>query len=70
LSKKKKFKASVDWEQKFPLVTVRALTRKGSNHTLLLIDTGSPTHLGKSNHFSFELSWLRKEGFYDLVKEV
>ena len=25
--------ASVSWEQKFPLVSVRALTRKGSDHT-------------------------------------
>jgi hypothetical protein len=30
--------ASVEWEQKFPLVSVRALTRSRSNHTPLLID--------------------------------
>jgi endonuclease/exonuclease/phosphatase family metal-dependent hydrolase len=28
--------ASVDWENKFPLVSVRALTRTGSDHTPLL----------------------------------
>jgi hypothetical protein len=56
--------AMVGWEEKFPLVTVRALTRARSNHTPLLIDAGSPANVGKNNHFSFELSWLRKEGFF------
>jgi hypothetical protein len=36
--------ASVEWEQKFPLVTVRALTRSGSGHTPLLIDAGIQAH--------------------------
>jgi hypothetical protein len=31
----------VNWEQKFPLVTVRALTRSGLDHTPLLIDSGN-----------------------------
>jgi hypothetical protein len=55
--------ASVDWENKFPLVFVRALTRSGSDHTPLLIDSGEQTHLGNKSHFSFELSWLRQDGF-------
>jgi hypothetical protein len=50
--------ASVEWENKFSLVMVRALTRTGSDHTPLLIDS-----------FSFELSWFRQDGFYDLVKK-
>jgi endonuclease/exonuclease/phosphatase family metal-dependent hydrolase len=40
--------ASVEWEQKFPLVSVRALTRSGSDHTPLLIDAGIQAYLGKS----------------------
>jgi endonuclease/exonuclease/phosphatase family metal-dependent hydrolase len=32
--------ASVDWEQKFPLVSVRVLTHSGSDHTPLLLDSG------------------------------
>jgi hypothetical protein len=44
--------ASVEWEQKFPLVTVRALTRSGSDHTPLLIDAGIQAHLGKKNRGS------------------
>lgn len=47
--------ASVDWEQKFPLVTVRALSRTGSDHTPLLIDSGEQAHLGNSSLISFEL---------------
>jgi exonuclease III len=55
-------------EQKFPLLSVRALTRSGSDHTPLLLDFGSLAHGGKNTNFSFELSWLRQEGFIDMVK--
>jgi hypothetical protein len=58
----------VEVEQKFPLLSVRALTRSGSDHTPLLLDFGSPAHGGKNSTFSFELSWLRKDGFIDMVK--
>jgi hypothetical protein len=57
----------VEWEQKFPLVSVRAMTRTGSGHIPLFIDSGDPAHIGNKNHFSFELSWMRHEGFYELV---
>jgi hypothetical protein len=50
-----------------PLVTVHALTRSGSDHTPLLIASESRAHLGKHTCFSFELSWLREEGFYGMV---
>jgi hypothetical protein len=59
--------AIVEWEQKFPLVSVRALPRSGSDHTPLLIDSGNHAHLGNKPRFSFELSWLQHDGFYDLV---
>jgi hypothetical protein len=59
--------ASVEWEQKFPLVSVQALTRSGSDHTPLFLDSGNQAHLGKRNRFSFELSWLRQEGFPEMV---
>jgi endonuclease/exonuclease/phosphatase family metal-dependent hydrolase len=39
---------SVEWEEKYPLVSVRALTRTGSDHTPLLIQTGSLAHLGRN----------------------
>jgi endonuclease/exonuclease/phosphatase family metal-dependent hydrolase len=38
--------ASVEWENKFPLVTARALTHTGSDHTPLLIDSGEQAHTG------------------------
>ena len=60
----------MEWEQKFPLVTVRALERAGSDHTPLLIDSGEQAHLGNKSHFSFELSWLRDEGFVDIINAV
>jgi hypothetical protein len=60
--------ASVEWENKFPLVSVRALTRSGSDHTPFLIDSGEQAHLGNKAHFSFELSWFRQEGFHDLIQ--
>jgi exonuclease III len=59
--------ASVEWEQKYPLVSVRALSRAGSDHTPLLIDSGNHAHLGNTARFSFEMSWFNQEGFYDLV---
>jgi endonuclease/exonuclease/phosphatase (EEP) superfamily protein YafD len=55
---------SVEWEEKFPLVTVRALTRTGSDHTPVLVQTGLPAHVGRNRLFSFELSWLKQEGFF------
>jgi hypothetical protein len=62
-----RFLASVEWEQKFPLVSVRALTRSGSDHTQLLLDSGDQAFIGNKANFSFELAWLKTEGFYDLV---
>jgi hypothetical protein len=57
----------VEWEQKFPLVSVRALTRSGSDHTPLLIDFGNQAHIGNKARLSFELSWLRQDGFFEMV---
>jgi hypothetical protein len=59
--------ASITWEQKFPLVTVRALSRSDSDHTPILIDSGVKAHLGNKSKFSFELYWLRQEVFFDLI---
>ena len=58
---------SVEWEQKFPLVTVQALQRAISDHTPLLVDSGEATHVGNKNTFSFELGWFEREGFMELI---
>jgi hypothetical protein len=59
--------ASVSREKKIPFVSVRALTRAGSDHTPLIIDTGEQAHRGNKAHFSFELSWLKHEGFHEMI---
>jgi hypothetical protein len=59
--------STVNWEQKFPLVTVRALTRSGSDHAPILIDLGNQAHIGNKPHFSFEFSWLKHDNFYEIV---
>ena len=46
-----RFLANVEWEQKYPLVKVHALTRTGSDHTPLLIDFGEQAHLGNKSLF-------------------
>jgi len=61
---------TTEWEQKFPLATVQALTREISDHTPLLLDEGEPSHRGNARNFKFELGWLTRDGFFDLVKEV
>jgi hypothetical protein len=58
---------SVEWEQKFPLASIHALPRSRSDHTPLLLDTGEQAHLGNKVNFSFELSWLKIEGFKEVV---
>jgi hypothetical protein len=60
--------ASIYWEQKFPLVTVRALTRMDSDHTPILIDLGVKAHLGNKPKLSFELHWPRQEGFFEMIE--
>ena len=57
----------MDWESKFPLVMVQALNRAGSDHTPLLLDTGDQAFVGNSSKFSFELSWFRQDGLYDMI---
>lgn len=61
---------STDWEVKFPLAMVRALNRELSDHTPLLLDAGTGTHANKQPLFKFELGWLLRDGFYDLVANV
>lgn len=61
---------STDWEQKFPLSTVEALTREISDHTPLLLDTNQASHKGNTPLFKFELGWLAKDGFFDLITNV
>jgi hypothetical protein len=57
---------SVEWEMAFPLCTLRAITRIGSDHSPLLFSTGGG-HPPRSNRFHFENFWLSKPGFVEAV---
>jgi hypothetical protein len=60
-----------NWESKFPMVSVRALERiEGfSDHAPILLTTGTPRPSSK-HRFKFELGWLQREGFHEMVKNV
>ena len=60
-----------DWESYFPMATVHALKRVEdlADHTPTLLSTGSPRSLS-NRQFKFELGWLHREGFHDLIKNV
>jgi hypothetical protein len=49
---------------------VEALNREISDHTPLLLSTGEKGIPKKQPSFKFELGWLLKEGFFEVVSEV
>jgi hypothetical protein len=59
---------TTEWDEKFSLSTVRALTRETSDHTSLLLSTGEPTNMHTQPMFKFELGWC--DGFIDMIREV
>jgi hypothetical protein len=61
---------TIEWEFKYPLVSVRARDRGVSDHTPLLLDTGEATFSGNSRQFRLELSWFTWEDFYSRVVEI
>jgi endonuclease/exonuclease/phosphatase family metal-dependent hydrolase len=60
---------STDWEIKYPKVNVRASPRSLSDRTPLLLDTGMPSQ-HNSQMFKFELVWLLKDGFFEIVTGI
>jgi hypothetical protein len=61
----------LDWEQKYPLVSVCTLPRieSLSDHAPVLLTTGIPSPPRKIP-FKFELRWLQSEGFTDIAKNI
>lgn len=49
------------WEDLFPLVRVQALSRIGSDHNPLVVDTGAPERC--TRNFRFEPAWLLQDDF-------
>lgn len=45
---------TTEWEAKYPVTTVQALTREISDHTSLLMSTGNGTHSNRQPLFKFE----------------
>jgi hypothetical protein len=60
-----------DWELKFPLVSVRALPQIEalSDHAPILLTTGTPLPQ-RRRQFKFELKWLHRDGFLDMIKFI
>jgi hypothetical protein len=58
-------------EDKYPVVSIRALEHieRLSDHALVLLTTGNSTPLCK-HPFKFELGWLQRDGFQDMVQKV
>ena len=58
-----------EFESKYPLTTIHALNREISDHTPLLCSTNSPSQTYQPQ-FKFELGWLLRDGFCDMVRDV
>jgi hypothetical protein len=62
---------SHDWEDLFPLVSVRKLVREMSDHNALLLDSGNlPELTTKSRDFRFDISWFKNEEFLPSVAKI
>jgi hypothetical protein len=59
-----------DWEKKL-LVSVRVLARLSnlSDHAPILLTTGTPTPQ-RPRQFKFELGWLLRDGFHEMVTKI
>jgi hypothetical protein len=60
------FLMSTDWEERFPLCRACGLTRVGSDHCPIILDSGehgTPRH----RYFFFEKNWLLELDFKNLV---
>ena len=60
--------ASIEWEEKFPLTTLTSLTRVGSDHSPLLLDTGE-LQKQHTRQFFFERQWCSEANFTQLVED-
>jgi hypothetical protein len=53
---------TTEWEEKYPMSTVQALTRGLSDHTPLLLNSGESSSTDTQPIFKFELGWLLRDG--------
>jgi uncharacterized protein YfkK (UPF0435 family) len=60
---------STYWEKMFPACSVIAKARLGSDHTPLIVDTGS-FKAPSNKQFRFEKWWLQIDGFDQMVEKI
>ncbi|WVZ84217.1 hypothetical protein U9M48_031271 [Paspalum notatum var. saurae] len=61
---------TTEWETKYPKATVQALTREISDHTPLFLNSGDDDNISPHSVFKFELGWLLRDGFFNMVKDI
>ena len=59
---------SIEWKTRFPLCTLRTLTRIGSDHCPLLLSDGTAKAL-EPRQFFFEKQWTAQKGFSELIQQ-
>jgi hypothetical protein len=60
---------SMEWEEKYPTTMVIAMSREISDHTPLLLNSRDNTMQSNPPMFKFELGWLLRDGFSNMVKQ-
>jgi hypothetical protein len=61
---------STECEEKFPLSTILALSRGISDHTPFFLNIRNTSSDNYQPMFKFELGWMLRNGFTDMVREV
>jgi hypothetical protein len=49
---------------------VQPLTREISDHTPLFLNFGDASTFSNPSMFKFELGWLLRHGFFDMVRDI
>ena len=60
---------SPEWDAQFPLASLLAETRIGSDHTPLVLDFGEGSQT-RSKRFFFETGWLKTPGCKEMIIEM
>jgi hypothetical protein len=68
LVKLDRFLVSTEWEERFPLCFSKGLTRVGSDHCPIVLDSGE-NNPNKSHYFFFENNWLLQQDFRALISQ-
>jgi len=64
-----RFLMSDEWENKFPLVHAWSLTRVGSDHSPIVLDSGEQG-APRPKYFFFDSKWLLTPDFEPMVRQL